>query len=51
VKIKAVEFEQLYARIRSARPEGRRHAYRAVNIAIVETYWNIGRMIVEEQQK
>lgn len=50
MKIKAEEFEQLYARIRSALLEGRRYAYRAVNFAIVETYWNIGRMIVEEEQ-
>lgn len=44
------EFEHLYARVRSALLEGRRRSYQAVNFAIVETYWNIGRMIVEEEQ-
>lgn len=44
------EFETLYDRIRLALLEGRRRSYQAVNFAIVETYWNIGRMIVEEEQ-
>lgn len=29
----------------------RTNAYRAVNFVIVEAYWNIGRMIVEEEQQ
>ena len=29
----------------------RANAYRAVNFAMVEAYWNIGRMIIEEEQK
>ncbi len=29
----------------------RAQAYRAVNFAMVEAYWNIGRMIVEEEQQ
>ena len=29
----------------------RDHAYRAVNFTMVEAYWNIGRMIVEEEQQ
>jgi hypothetical protein len=33
--------------LRSART----NAYRAVNFAMVEAYWNVGRMIVEEEQK
>jgi len=33
--------------LRSARS----NAYRAVNFAMVEAYWNVGRMIVEEEQK
>jgi hypothetical protein len=43
-------FESLYARIRSALLAGRRQAIYAVNVALVETYWNIGKMIVEEEQ-
>ena len=30
---------------------GRRNAYEAVSATIVETYWNLGRRIVEEEQK
>jgi hypothetical protein len=29
----------------------RSNAYRAVNFVMVEAYWNIGRMIVEEEQQ
>jgi len=29
----------------------RSNAYRAVNFAMVEAYWNVGRMIVEEEQQ
>lgn len=29
----------------------RANAYRAVNFAMVEAYWNVGRMIVEEEQR
>ena len=29
----------------------RTNSYRAVNFAMVEAYWNVGRMIVEEEQK
>ncbi len=29
----------------------RQNAYRAANFAMVEAYWNIGRLIVEEEQK
>lgn len=30
--------------------QGRRQAYASVNQAVVQTYWNIGRRIVEEEQ-
>ena len=29
---------------------GRQNAYTAVNAAMISTYWNIGRRIVEEEQ-
>src|SRR3990170_2279622 len=29
----------------------RANAYRAVNFAMVEAYWNVGRKIVEEEQR
>src|SRR5438132_10503608 len=28
----------------------RSHAYRAINFVMVEAYWKVGRMIVEEEQ-
>lgn len=31
--------------------EGRDRAYAAVNVSMVETYWNVGRRIVQEEQK
>lgn len=33
------------------RLKGRTKAYAAVNFAMVETYWNMGRMIVEQEQQ
>lgn len=30
---------------------GRDRAYAAINISMVETYWNVGRRIVQEEQK
>lgn len=48
--MKTTSFEPLYERIRLALLDGRKRSYQAVNFAMVETYWNIGRMIVEEEQ-
>ena len=31
--------------------DGRDRAYAAVNVSMVETYWNVGRRIVQEEQK
>ncbi|HOW51361.1 MAG TPA: PDDEXK nuclease domain-containing protein [bacterium] len=41
----------LYPAIAAVLHEARRKAYRAVNFVMVEAYWNIGRMIVEEEQR
>jgi len=41
----------LYQAIATVLHEARRKAYHAVNFVMVEAYWNIGRMIVEEEQK
>lgn len=30
--------------------QARQKTYRAINIAMIEAYWNIGRKIVEEEQ-
>lgn len=40
-----------YSRIREIVQEARAKAYRSVNFIMVEAYWNIGRLIVEEEQK
>lgn len=36
--------------IRTIIDEGRRQTYAAVNVAMISTYWNVGRRIVEEEQ-
>jgi len=40
----------LYEKIKSIIHEARQNSYRAVNFAMVQSYWNIGRLIVEEEQ-
>lgn len=41
----------VYSRIRNILETARSTAYRAVNFAMVQAYWNIGRVIVEEEQR
>ena len=41
----------LYTRIRDVLDSSRARAYQAVNTSMVQAYWNIGRLIVEEEQK
>lgn len=43
--------DDVYQRIRSVLAEARGRAHRAVNFAMVQAYWEIGRIIVEEEQK
>ncbi len=42
--------DKLITDIRSIIEQGRRQAYAAANQAVILTYWNIGRRIVEEEQ-
>jgi len=42
--------DQLYTRIRHILLKGRKRAAVAVNLATVESYWQVGREIVEEEQ-
>ena len=42
---------ELLSRIRKLLTEGRKQAYQAVNSAMVLTYWNIGQLIVENEQQ
>lgn len=43
--------EQLHQHIASVITTGKQTAYRAINSAMTLTYWEIGRLIVEEEQK
>ncbi len=43
--------ESAYQTIKEVLVQARTQAYRAVNVAMVQAYWNIGRIIVEEEQK
>lgn len=40
-----------YSQIREIIQEARTKAYRAVNFIMVEAYWNVGRLIVEQEQQ
>lgn len=40
----------VYQQIRDVLTEARSQAYQAVNSAMVQAYWNIGRIIIEEEQ-
>ena len=43
--------EQLHIQIASVITSGKQTAYRAINSAMVSTYWEIGRLIVEKEQE
>ena len=44
-------FDQTYERIKSILAEARARAHRAINVAMVAAYWEVGRVIVEEEQR
>lgn len=41
----------VYNKIAEVLQQARSKAYTAVNVAMIEAYWNIGRIIVEEEQQ
>ncbi len=43
-------YEDIYSEIKETLLHSRDHAYNAVNFAIVQAYWQIGRIIVEHEQ-
>lgn len=43
--------DNVYQQIRSVLAQARERAHRAVNFAMVQAYWEIGRIIVEEEQR
>lgn len=46
-----VSIDTTYQSIREILEKARSTAYRAVNVAMVQAYWEIGRVIVEEEQR
>ena len=42
--------ESVYNNIKNVLDEARSKAFRSVNFAMVQAYWHIGRLIVEEEQ-
>ena len=47
--LKSNEDNQIYLQIRKVLLNSRQKAYTAVNFAMVEAYWTVGKMIVEAQ--
>ena len=51
VKINDKNFVDLYKNISSILRNARENVYKAVNFAMVQSYWAIGQLIVEDEQK
>lgn len=51
VKINDKNFVDLYKNISSILRNARENVYKAVNFAMVQSYWSIGQLIVEDEQK
>ena len=49
-KTPAKTIETLYSNIKQVIEEARNTVYRTANFAMVQAYWNIGKLIVEEEQ-
>ncbi|TVR37576.1 MAG: DUF1016 domain-containing protein [Cryomorphaceae bacterium] len=49
--IPSKQIEALYDEIRQIIEEARNTVYRTANFAMVQAYWNVGRLIVEQEQK
>lgn len=49
-KLELEKIDNLYAEIRAVIEKARSSAYRAVNLAMVQAYWQIGYLIVEHEQ-
>ncbi len=45
-----IEIHQTYESIRNILSEARKYVSRAVNFSMVQAYWNIGKIIVEDEQ-
>jgi len=45
-----MKIDNLYNKVKNILDTGRNKAYKAVNLSMIESYWNIGKEIVEEEQ-
>lgn len=50
-KTPSPSFESFYNKVKSILEEARANVYRIANTEMVQAYWSIGQMIVEEEQK
>ena len=50
-KLLSTSFDGFYERIREILEVARIKVYRTANIEMLQAYWNVGREIVEEEQK
>ncbi len=48
---KLLEYKSIIADIKEIIVKGRKVSYEAVSKAMIMTYWNIGKRIVEEEQR
>ena len=44
-------FDTIYQNVKEILDDARKVAYRAINFSMVKAYWNIGRIIVEDEQR
>jgi predicted nuclease of restriction endonuclease-like (RecB) superfamily len=51
MKTQLKKIDNFYSGIKSILDKAREFSFRAVNFLMVEAYWNIGRMIIEEEHK
>jgi len=51
MQMESIQKSALYGDVCQIIEQGRQQAYSAVNNVMIETYWNIGRRIVEEEQQ
>ena len=51
VEIGNMERSEFYVSVAAVLQKARSNSYRAVNFIMVEAYWNVGRLIVEEEQQ
>ncbi len=50
-EIRSAVRSEFYKSVAEILRTARSNAYRAVNFTMVEAYWNVGRMIIEEEQQ